>query len=79
MNENGSFTCRLRNVEVMGRDVSVVSTHPAAAAPLIRSIIDADNQVDTSRETVKFRIKPHKLYLFHKDSEERIPFRIERQ
>ena len=79
LDENGSFTCRLRNVEVMGRDVSVVSTHPAAAAPLIRSIIDADNQVDTSRETVKFRIKPHKLYLFHKDSEERIPFRIERQ
>jgi len=79
LDENGSFTCRLRNVEVMGRDVSVVSTHPAAAAPLIRSIIDADNQVDTSSDTVKFRIKPHKLYLFHKDSEERIPFRIERQ
>lgn len=76
LDENGSFTCHLRNVEVMGRDVSVVSSHPAAAAPLIRSIIDADNQVDTRKQTVKFRIKPHKLYLFHKDTEERIPFQV---
>ena len=76
LDENGSFTCHLRNVEVMGRDVSVVSSHPAAAAPLIRSIIDADNRVDTRKQTVKFRIKPHKLYLFHKDTEERIPFQV---
>ena len=76
LDENGSFTCHLCNVEVMGRDVSVVSSHPAAAAPLIRSIIDADNQVDTRKQTVKFRIKPHKLYLFHKDTEERIPFQV---
>ena len=76
LDENGSFTCHLRNVEVMGRDVSVVSSHPAAAAPLIRSIIDADNRVDTRKQTVKFRIKPHKLYLFHKETEERIPFQV---
>ena len=76
LDENGSFTCHLRNVEVMGRDVSVVSSHPAAAAPLIRSIIDAENRVDTRKQTVKFRIKPHKLYLFHKETEERIPFQV---
>lgn len=76
LDDNGSFTCNLRNVEVMGRDVSVVSSHPAAQASWIRSIIDADNQVDTSKQTVKFRIKPHKLYLFHKETEERIPFRV---
>ncbi len=76
LDEQGSFTCDLRNVEVMGRDVSVVSSHPAAAAPLIRSIIDADNRVDASKGKVKFRIKPHKLYLFHKETEERIPFQV---
>ncbi len=74
LDENGALTCTLHNVEVMGRDVSVVSSHPAAAAPLIRSIIDADNKVDTSSGIVRFRIKPHKLYLFHKETEERIQF-----
>lgn len=74
LDENGRFTCNLRNVEIMGRDVSVVSSHPAAATPVIRSIIDADNRVDTSKQTVKFLIKPHKLHLFHKETEERIAF-----
>ncbi len=76
LDENGGLTCRLHNVEVLGRDVSVVSYHPAAAAPLIRSIIDADNQVDTRKQTVKFRVKPHKLHLFRKETEERIPFQV---
>ncbi len=76
LDDNGTLTCALHNVEVMGRDVSVVSSHPEAEAPLIRSIIDADNKVDTSSETVRFRIKPHKLYLFHKDTGDRIDFQV---
>ena len=28
--ENGALVCKLNNVEVMGRDVSVVSTHTAS-------------------------------------------------
>lgn len=76
LDENGPLTCMLHNVEVMGRDVSVVTSHSAAEAPLLRSIIDADNQVDMGKETVRFRVKPHKLYLFHKETGERILFKI---
>ena len=74
--ENGSLSCKLSNVEVMGRDVSVVSTHPASVNPVIRSIVDADNKIDLSAETVRFSLKPHKVFLFNKETEERIPFEV---
>jgi len=74
--DNGPLCCRLSNVEVMGRDVSVVSTHEASLNPQIRSIIDADNKVDVSAKAVRYRLKPHKVFLFHKETEDRISFEM---
>ena len=66
-----------QNVEVMGRDVSVVSTHEAAQNRMVRSIIAADNKVDASADVVRYRIKPHKIFLFTRDDEGvRIPFEV---
>ena len=76
MDENGTMHCKLNNVEVMGRDVSVVSTHEASLNPVIRSIVDADNKIDLGAETVSFRVKPHKLFIFNKETEERIRFEV---
>ena len=76
LDENGPFQCHLNNVEVMGRDVSVVSTNEASLNPVIRSIINADNKVDTSKDTVRYSIKPNKLFVFKKDTEERIYFEV---
>jgi multiple sugar transport system ATP-binding protein len=76
LEENGPFTCGLKSVEVMGRDVSVVSTHAAAQSPVIRAIINADNRVDLSKETVKYSLKPHKVFIFDKENEERIPYEV---
>ena len=70
--ENGALHCQLSNVEVMGRDVSIVATNPASLNPVIRSIINADNKLDVSRETVSYNLKPHKVFLFNKETEERI-------
>ena len=66
LDENGPLTCNLSAVEVMGRDKSVVSTHPASVNATIRSIIDSENQVDTGKKTVRFRLRPRKVFLFHK-------------
>ena len=74
--ENGVLECKLNNVEVMGRDASVVANHPAALTPVVRAIINSDIRVDTSAETVKFNIKPHKFFLFNKETEERIYFEV---
>ncbi len=72
LDENGSFACTLSNVEVMGRDVSVVSTHPASLNPIIRSIINADNKLHIGDTTVRYALKPHKVFLFDTETEERI-------
>ena len=76
LDENGPLCCQLSNVEVMGRDVSVVSVHPASVNAQIRSIINADNKVDLSSATVRYRVKPHKFFLFKKDTEERIRYEV---
>ena len=72
----GALCCKLNNVEVMGRDVSVVSTHPASVNPVIRSIVDADNKIDVTQEAIRFSLKPHKVFLFNKETEERIRFEV---
>ena len=74
--DDGALCCSLNNVEVMGRDVSVVSTNEASVNPVIRSIIDADNEVDVTSGVVRYNIKPHKLFLFNKETEERVYFEV---
>ena len=76
LEENGPLCCKLSNVEVMGRDSSVVCSHPAAENPVVRAIIDSDNKVDTTKETVRFSLKPHKVFLFSKQTEERLYFEV---
>ena len=73
LEETGSFTCDLRGVEVMGQDISVVSTHPNSQNATIRSIISAENIVPMTTD-VRFTLKPNKVFLFHKETEERIYF-----
>ena len=74
LKEDGQFSCKLENVEVMGRDVSIVATNEASENPIIRAIIDADNAVDQEKEAVRFSLKPNKVFLFSKETEERIYF-----
>ncbi len=74
LDENGPFTCKLSGVEVMGRDYSVLSTNTACHTSPIRSIISTDNKVDTDKDVVTFSLKPHKVHIFNKMTEERIHF-----
>ncbi len=69
---NGALTCKLSNIEVMGRDVSVVSTHENSLNPVVRSIINADNKIDISAECIRYNLKAHKVFIFNKETEERI-------
>ena len=60
----------------MGRDVSVVSTHEASLNPLVRSIVNADNKIDISSDFVRYAVEPHKIFIFNKETEERIYFEV---
>ena len=74
LSETGALSCDLSRVEVMGRDISVVSTHPKSQNVTIRSIISAENAVNTASQKVRFDLKPNKVFLFHKESGARIDF-----
>ena len=74
LNANGPLTCELSNIEVMGRDVSIVSRHEDSLNPVIRSIINADQALDVSQATVSYNLKRHKTFIFNAETEERIYF-----
>ena len=69
----GPFSATMKSIEVMGRDSSIVSTHPAAETPIIRSIIASDtNVVPDANGKVHFTLKPYKTFVFNKETEERV-------
>ncbi len=70
--ENGALECKMKAVEVMGRDVSVVCAHPAFVGTTLRAIIDADDRGKVGGENVRFRLKPHKTLLFDRETERRL-------
>ena len=74
LKDDGAFTCDLRGVEVMGRDISVLSANEASLNPTVRSIIGTENKVDTDKNVVRFDLKPYKVFIFDKGTEERIYF-----
>ena len=87
-NPEGELSCKLVNLEVMGRDVSIISKNPNCIKfdlqkspddenkeeeeSDIRSIIDADTKIDVGSENVRFSLKPHKVFIFNKETQERI-------
>ena len=68
---NGVLTTQIRNVEVMGRDVTIVSTNEFSTKPTIRTIIDADNKFNVTGD-IKFNLKSNKVFLFSAETEERL-------
>lgn len=78
--KTGPFTCELGRLEVMGRDVSIVSKHEKCLSDShsLRSIVNSDIDIDANLSTVSFRLKEKKVLLFHKTTEERIHFEVEK-
>lgn len=70
--ENGKFTCDLERVEVMGRDISIVSNHPLSQNDNIRSIVGSENIKGLTGEKVRFDLKPSKVHVFRKETGERL-------
>jgi len=71
---NGTFTCGLKRVEVMGRDISVVCRHDAFSGEDIRAIIDSEQLPLITGEQVRFTLRRSKVNLFQPETGERIRF-----
>ena len=74
--DDGALSCTLSGIDVMGRDVSIVSTNDAMLSPAVRSIVDVDSVGDRTSEIVRFNLKPHKVFIFDHETEERIYFEV---
>ncbi len=57
-------------IQVMGRDISVIAHNAACTKPTFKAIISSDDDVKPG--AVAFKIKPHKLFIFDGETEERI-------
>ena len=70
--DDGVLSCSLKRVEVMGRDITVISENKSCNSGEIRSIIGSDSRIDTSKGFVRFDLKPHKVLIFDKITGKRI-------
>ena len=75
--EDGALRCTLKAVEVMGRDTSVVIQHPAAVSDPLRAIISSEYAVTPGQASIRFGLKPNKVFLFDLEKECRVPFTVE--
>ncbi len=74
--ENGSLNCTLTRVEVMGRDISVVASHPLCQSVTFRAIIGSEKNYQINEGKISFDILPSKIHLFDKETEKRIRFEV---
>ena len=82
--DGGSLTFSLTEVEVMGRDITVVSSHPDCQNVEIRSIISSENRTEVEAimektgtgSSVCFDVKPHKVHIFNAETGERMHFEV---
>ncbi len=70
LDPEGPLTCGLRQLQVQGRDTSVVCEHAAMTGEEIRAIIDAEQMGQISGKFVRFTLRPFKTYLFSQETEE---------
>jgi multiple sugar transport system ATP-binding protein len=68
----GTLTCALQRVEVMGRDISVICTHAASENPTVRAIVRAQSGNAVSDGFVRFMPDANKVFVFDSDSGERL-------
>ncbi|MDE6585648.1 MAG: ATP-binding cassette domain-containing protein [Clostridia bacterium] len=74
LDKAGKLTCKVSGIDVMGRDISVVSTSESSLNPVVRSIVSADEIGNVTGEFAKFNLKEHKVLIFNKETEQRVYF-----
>ncbi len=76
LDDNGPLSCEVVGVDVMGRDVSIVSKHADSLNPTVRSIINADKRIELGTKEVRYTLKKHKVFVFDKETEQRLYFEV---
>jgi multiple sugar transport system ATP-binding protein len=72
MDEKGPLTLQPQFIEMIGRDVSLVASHPQAQTPSIRIILNSDDFSVKPKQSIKVKLKPHKTFIFEKATGRRL-------
>ncbi|MBD5390721.1 ABC transporter ATP-binding protein [bacterium] len=71
VSKTGVLTCEISQLEVMGRDISIVAKNESCEKPTLRAIVDVDVNVPLAGK-VKFDLKPNKVFLFNRETQIRL-------
>ncbi len=76
LDNNGRLSCKMGRVEVMGRDISVVSYNEHSENDNVRCIIGSEHlsRISPEAEVVRFDLKANKVFVFDYETNERILF-----
>ncbi len=70
--DEGVLTLNIKGIEVMGKDVSVVASHELSRNQSVRAIIPAEKMGEFNKATVKFSLNEAKVFVFSKETGERM-------
>lgn len=76
LDETGPFKLKVRNIEVMGRDSSIVGDCEDSETGTTKAIINDTRLIAEDVKEVSLSIKAHKIFLFNAETEERIECKI---
>ncbi|MBQ4570688.1 MAG: ABC transporter ATP-binding protein [Bacilli bacterium] len=71
VSEEGIMNIHVKQIERIGRDMSVIAVNPFSEKDTFRFIIESDVELQENTD-VKVLIKPRKCFVFHKVTEERL-------
>ena len=71
VSEEGNMNIHVKQIERIGRDMSVIAVNPFSEKDTFRFIIESDVEIQENTD-VKVLVKPRKCFVFHKVTEERL-------
>ena len=70
--EKGPLSLKPQFIETIGRDLSLVATHPDAISPSMRIILSNDGLTLSGNAEIHFALKPRKTFVFDKETGRRL-------
>ena len=70
--EKGPLSLKPQFIETIGRDLSLVATHPDAISPSMRIILSNDGLTLSGNSEIHFALKPRKTFVFDKETGRRL-------
>lgn len=72
LDANGPVSLQPQFVEMIGRDMSLVASHPQAQTPTIRIVLTSDEFNFKADQPIRMKLKTHKTFVFDKETGRRL-------